>query len=98
MKTDMNMVLPRVFFDPTFSPRSVVINDHVCLSLQWKQYRFPVSKKKRIRRKWAKQLKNYRNHVVHKIYEADGKVFVSSTVFEILRENCMSADSKMQGE
>ena len=63
----------------------VVVNDMACISKEWKQYRFPKSKKVRIRKKWSKRSVNFRMQDVHRVIEMQGKLFVSSLIFEKLK-------------
>ena len=73
-----------------FDGMQVVVNDLVCVTNEWKQYRFPKSKKKRIRKKWAKKAFNYKVLELHKAIQFDGKLYVSKKTFEQLKaiENC----------
>lgn len=66
----------------------VFVNDMACISKEWKQYRFPKSKKKRIRKKWSKQGKNFRMQDIHRmiVMKEERKVFVSQKVYDKLRE------------
>lgn len=62
----------------------VIVNDLVCIQHECKQYKFPKSKKKRIREKWGKRQSNYRVQKVHKVYYIQGRIVVSTKVFEKL--------------
>lgn len=54
-------------------------------SIKWVQVRFPKSKKKRIRKKWAKQAKNYVWKEVPKILAVIGRdVYVSPLMYQLL--------------
>lgn len=68
-----------------FGGMPVIVNDFACISQEWKQYRFPKSKKKRIRKKWAKQSRYYRMQDIHRAFKVDGKLIVSTKVFEQLK-------------
>jgi len=52
----------------------VIINDDMCIRNELKQYKFPKSRKKRIRKKWSKRMVNYRLEKVKKIYKFDNTV------------------------
>ncbi len=52
-----------------------------------RQVRFPKSKRGRIRKKWAKQQKNWAEAPVHRVVILDGKVFASEATVEALRLN-----------
>ena len=79
-KPDGYTLLPTVPFG-----MPVIVNDFTCISQEWKQYRFPKSKKKRIRKKWAKQSRYYRMEDVHRALKFDGKLIVSTKIFEQLK-------------
>ena len=63
----------------------VVVNDMACISKEWKQYRFPKSKKVRIRKKWSKRSVNFRMQDVHRVIKMQDRLFVSSLIFEKLK-------------
>lgn len=66
----------------------VLVNDVACISKEWKQYRFPKSKKKRIRKKWSKQSNNFRMQDVHIMImmKEERKVFVSQKTYDKLKD------------
>ncbi len=66
----------------------VFVNNMACISNEWKQYRFPKSKKKRIRKKWSKRNVNFRMQEVHKVImlKAENKMYVSQKTFYKLEE------------
>jgi len=66
----------------------VFVNDMACISKEWKQYRFPKSKKKRIRKKWSKRSKNFRMQDVHRmiVMKDERRVFVSQKMYDKLKE------------
>lgn len=66
----------------------VFVNDMACISKECKQYRFPKSKKKRIRKKWSKQRKNFRIQDIHRmiVMKEERKVFVSQKMYDKLKE------------
>lgn len=63
----------------------VVIDDRACITREWKQYKFPKSKKRRIRKKWEKRSANFKTVNVHRVVNTNDKLFVSSLVFEKLK-------------
>ena len=63
----------------------VFVADHACISREWKQIRFPKSKKKRIRKKWSKNDKYYGLADTHKAFQIGNKLYVSSKMFEALK-------------
>lgn len=63
----------------------VYVCDHACISNQWKQFRFPKSKKVRIRKKWQKRNYNYRMTEVHRVITIFDRMIVSSKIFEKLK-------------
>ncbi len=60
----------------------VHVNDMACINHEWKQYRFPKQKSRRRVKKWAKNRNNYRMEEVHRAFEMQGKLFVSTKIFE----------------
>ena len=64
----------------------VYICDFLCIQQVWKQYRFQRSKKARIRKKWAKKSDNFKSETVHKAIKVGDSVYVSSEVFEKLKQ------------
>ena len=66
----------------------VFVNDMACISKEWKQYKFPKSKKKRIRRKWSKRTENFKMQDIHRIIviKEERKVFVSQKMYDKLKE------------
>lgn len=71
---------------PALSPTGfkLKVNDLMCFVKESKQIRFPKSKKKRIRKKWTKNKKNYGIVDVHKAFYDGDDLFVSSLVYEKL--------------
>jgi len=80
-KPELYTVLPTL----PFGGMPVIVNDFACISQEWKQYKFPKSKKKRIRKKWAKQSRYFRMQDVHRVIKIQGKLFVSTKIFEQLK-------------
>ena len=64
---------------------TVHVNDMACITYEWKQYRFPKQKSHRRVKKWAKNRKNYRMEEKHRAFEMQGKLFVSTKIFEQLK-------------
>ena len=58
----------------------LVINDMACISKEWRQVRFPKSKKKRIRKKWEKQRQNFGFKDIHKLIKLGDRILVSSKI------------------
>lgn len=67
-----------------FDTLKVRVNDAACVSQEWKQFKFPKSRKKRIRKKWSKDQCNFRieeaHHCVHDIQ--NNILYVSSKVLK----------------
>jgi len=65
------------------------------------QYRFPRSKKKRIRKKWRKDRRNWKNAHVPKIYIINGMIVMDPVSYEMYKnlpvEKCTHALSKTIG-
>lgn len=64
----------------------VIINDIACISQELLQYRYPKTKKARIRKKWAKNKNNYRLQDVHKAITIGRTVLVSTKIFEKIKK------------
>ncbi len=64
----------------------VISNDLVCVFRKLTQYRFPKSKKSRIRKKWKKQNKNHRVQDHERIIKIDNTIIVSTRVYKQLQE------------
>ncbi len=65
----------------------VFLDDRLCAREEWKQFRFPKSKKKRIRKKWAKKRINYKYKTVYRTVRYGNKLFVPSVVYNKLKES-----------
>lgn len=74
-------------FVPSFGIQ-VFVNDMACISKERKQYRFPKSKKVRIRKKWSKRRVNFRIQEVHKVImlKSENKMFVSQKTYDKLKQ------------
>lgn len=61
----------------------VIVSNYMCITQEFKQYRFPVSKKKRIRNKWTrKKSRNWRLTEVHRAIIVGNKMFVSQKIYD----------------
>ena len=58
----------------------LVVNDALCISKEWRQIKFPKSRKKRIRNKWAKQSRNFGLKDIHKLIKVGNTALVSSKI------------------
>lgn len=63
----------------------VIINDSMCKGFDLVQFRFPKSKKKRIRNKWKKDPRNYRHIEVSKAFVVGHRMYVTTDMFNQLR-------------
>jgi hypothetical protein len=63
----------------------VFIDDRLCVKVERKQVRFPRSSKVRIRKKWAKQRKNFAEKVAHVAYRQGRNLFVSTEIYKSLK-------------
>lgn len=75
---------------PVSQPKiQVVINNLACERNEFIQFRFPKSKKKRIRKKWSKQDKNFRmevtQHFVHD--QIRNIIYVSSKTYDKMKNS-----------
>ena len=69
---------------------NIEVNDFLCCRLKHIQYKFPRSKKIRIRRKWQKRQNNYKTIEENFVYKVDDRIIMSSKIFKIfnkLKEN-----------
>jgi len=67
----------------------VIINDYACIQRELVQFRFPSSKKKRIRKKWKKRRENYRMTDVHKclFIKATNTMMVSTEIYNKIEKH-----------
>jgi len=65
----------------------VIVNDLATEQDKHIQFRFPKSKKKRIRNKWAKREGNFKWKKVYSIIKMPGYLVVHSKMFEQLKHN-----------
>jgi hypothetical protein len=63
----------------------VFIDDRICVKVERTQVRFPRSSKVRIRKKWAKQRKNFAEKVAHVAYRQGRNLFVSTEIYKSLK-------------
>jgi len=63
----------------------IKINDMACITWEFKQYRFPKQKSHRRTKKWAKNKRNFRSERVHQVVLMGNVIFVSSKMFEDLK-------------
>lgn len=66
----------------------IFINNELGIEHHRKQFRFPRSKKKRIRKKWSKQNKNFRSWTTQKAtaYKVNGSFVMNSKAFHELKK------------
>lgn len=64
---------------------NVYVSDAACVNTQWKQFRFPKSKKSRIRKKWRKKNSNFKMVEVHRVIRIFDRMIVSSKIYEKLK-------------
>ena len=57
------------------------VNDMCCIRKEWKQKKFPKSKKKRIRNKWSKDTKYYGLVDVHSSIIVGDIIYVSQKIY-----------------
>ncbi len=111
VRHDASLVLPRVpcgvFSDyapmPSLRATSFHGAAHIVENVNMvdrRQVRFPRSKKKRIRRKWAKQLRNWRSVPQDVIYKVHGKGLYETWVMHpaIAKQLREAADAAKGGE
>jgi hypothetical protein len=80
------MASDRIFPIPSFSGVEVVVTT-LLPTFHYKQNRFPRSKKKRIRNKWAKDMRNFvKVSNGDDFYRLDGKVLASARGYQMLRD------------
>jgi hypothetical protein len=63
----------------------VFVDDQICVKVERKQVRFPRSSKVRVRKKWAKQGKNFAEKVAHVAYRQGQSLFVSTEIYKSLK-------------
>jgi len=65
----------------------VIPCDALCISQELHQFRFPKSKKNRIRKKWFKNKKNLKLVKVEKSFCVGNKLYVTERMFEEIKTN-----------
>lgn len=63
----------------------VICNAPLCVGTEYKQYRWPKSKKKRIRKKWSKNSKYYKYVEVESAVKMENTIFVGPKTYEKLQ-------------
>lgn len=61
-----------------------IINNESLLKRELYQFRFPKSKKKRIRKKWSKDMKNYRNRESMVLDKENNILYVTKRQYEMI--------------
>lgn len=64
----------------------VIVNDMACIRQEYKQVRFPASKKKRIRAKWAKRSSNYKYVETHQAIRIGNTLVISTKAFKSIQQ------------
>lgn len=72
-------------YDFQFSSFRLEVNDNICVSKEWKQYKFPKQKSNRRRKKWRKNPKNFKLIEVHTSYNDGVFLYVSSLIYNRLK-------------
>jgi hypothetical protein len=65
----------------------VLVDDNLCQFREFIQFRFPKSKKKRIRKKWSKQTNNWKWKEKERIFKFEDKIIISSKAYELLKDS-----------
>lgn len=71
---------PTTLGSPFSFGTKIVVNDMFCIKDEWRQYKFPKSKKSRIRKKWAKRSINWRMEKVHLSIKYGDTLYVSRKI------------------
>jgi hypothetical protein len=72
---------------------NITIDDALCIKTECVQIKYPRSKKSRIRKKWAKQSKNFKQTVKHVTYRFGNSVIMSSATFECVKATAKKAST-----
>lgn len=67
-----------------FNGFEIIVNDSACIRNEWKQFRYPKTKKKRIREKWRKRYCNWRMEEIHFGVKCENKMYISTRMFNAL--------------
>jgi hypothetical protein len=72
---------------PIIGGFNVRVSDLACVKKEWKQYKFPKTKKTRIRKKWRKRTSNFRLQEVHcmVLMKDQNTVVVSQKTFDKIK-------------
>lgn len=70
------------YYRPTFG-LSVIVDDRLCVA-DWVQFRFPRSKRRRIRRKWGRRDRNWRP--VATVCRVGDTLYVSPAMLAAIRK------------
>lgn len=65
----------------------VITNDNLCIKKEFKQYKFPKSKKRRIRKKWSKRNFNYKLVENHYAFEVNGNLYMSTQMRDAMMKS-----------
>ncbi len=88
--TTVKLILPDVidYNMPFYKQGNFELIESNYLDVDYKpiQYKFPKSKKKRIRAKWAKRSCNYRIMKIDRVIRIGNKLIVSSKVYKQMEE------------
>lgn len=81
---------------PSVGSFKIVVNDLACIDKKWKQFRYPKTKKARIRKKWSKRNLNFRFEEVHRmvIMKDQNTVVVSQKTFDTIKNNPKIKETK----
>ena len=63
----------------------VIVNDRITEFYEKVQFRFPKSKKRRIRKKWKKRPENFRMEKRNRVLKLGRQMFVHSLMFEQIK-------------
>jgi hypothetical protein len=70
---------------PPISGFQVIEDKNLSPIVEFVQFRFPKSKKKRIREKWVKRKENFKRKETERFLKFEDKIIVSSKAYEILK-------------
>jgi len=62
----------------------LVVNDLICITQELIQFRFPKSKKKRIRNKWSKRMDNFKMQQVDRVLSYGRNIYVSQKMYDAI--------------
>jgi hypothetical protein len=61
----------------------IIANDFACVSFDYKQFRFPKSKKARIRKKWRRKSENFKTVETHKVLIHGDVIYMSTKTLNL---------------